>query len=270
MANGEVEQGQYVEPGLDAITRRWMLDEYIEVRSGNIEVRYAAADQRHAEETLAVLTQAYAFLKEYFCLSRPFPSPIVAILVPSRSEYDRLVTGLLDVDIEVPSNPGRVAQPQHTYIVFLSPSAYGQHSTYSYDAAEYRRLVVHELVHVFEEHLSPDIEAAPRWWSEGMAAFLSGQWRHTDQFLFRQPVLDGIRLGHVPCISEIQADVQLCYAWGWTIVMFIDKACGKDTIVRIVKECNDGDVIASLGEDPADFEQRWQKWLLEENNALWS
>jgi len=245
-----------------------MLDEYIEVRRGNIEVRYAGADQRHAEETLVALTESCAFLSEYFCLSRPFPSPIMAILVPSRSEYDRLVVKLLGVDIEVPSNPGRVAQPQRTNIVFLSPSAYGQHSTYSYNADEYRRLVVHELVHVFEEHVAPDIEANPRWWSEGLAAYLSGQWRHEDQFQFRQPIMEGIRLRRVPGINEIEPDVQLCYAWGWTIVMFIDKACGKDTILRIVKECDDGDVIAALGEDPAAFEQRWQEWLLEENSAL--
>ena len=245
-----------------------MLDEYIEVRSGNIEVRYAGADQRYAEETLAVLTEAYAFLKEYFCLHEPSLRRIRAILVPTRSEYDRLVVGLLGVDIEVPSNPGRVAQPQRTDIVFLSPSAYGQHSTYRYNADEYRRLVVHELVHVFEEHLAPDIEANQRWWSEGLAAYLSGQWRHEDQFQFRQPVMEGIRLRRVPGINEIQTDVELCYAWGWTIVMFIEDTYGKDAIVKIVNKCDDGDVLATLGEDPDAFEKRWQEWLLEEDREL--
>lgn len=245
-----------------------MLDEYIEVRSGNIEVRYAGADQRYAEETLAVLTEAYAFLKEYFCLHEPSLRRIRAILVPTRSEYDRLVVGLLGVDIEVPSNPGRVAQPQRTDIVFLSPSAYRLHSTYSYKADEYRRLVVHELVHVFEEHLSPDIEAAPRWWSEGLAAYLSGQWRHADQFQFRQPVLDGIRLGRVPCISEIEADVQLCYAWGWTIVMFIDEVCGRDAVVKAVRDCTGGNVIATIGENPDAFEKSWQEWMLQEDREF--
>ncbi len=243
-----------------------MLDGYIEVRSGNIEVRYTGADRRYAEVTLAVLSEAYAFLEECFSIGQPLPTPVRAILGPSRSEYDRLVVHLLGVDIEVPSNPGRLAQPQRTDIVFLSPSAYQQHSTYSYDADEYRRLVVHELVHVLEEHLSPDIEAAPRWWSEGLAAYLSGQWRHADQFRFRQPVIDGIRLGRVPSISEIQADVELCYAWGWTIVMFIEKVFGGATIARIVRQCRDGDVLATLGEDPHTFEKEWQRWLLHEHH----
>lgn len=254
-----------MEPGVEAITRRYMLDGYMEVRSGIIEVRYAGADQPYAEQTLAVLSEAYAFLKGYFHTGRPFATPIRAILVPTRSEYDRLVVGLLGVDIEVPSNPGRVAQPQRTDIVFLSPSAYRQHSTYYYDAAEYRRLVAHELVHVFEEHLAPDIEASPRWWSEGLAAYLSGQWKHADQFRFRQPVMDGISLGSVPSIQEIQADVGLCYDWGWTIVMFIEHTYGRDTTGKIVRECRDGNVLAMLGEDPVAFERRWQQWLVDEN-----
>ena len=245
-----------------------MLDEYMEVRSGSIAVRYAAADQPYAEQTLAVLSEAYAFLKGYFHTAGSLPTSVRAILVPTRSAYDRLVVGLLGVDIEVPSNPGRVAQPQRTDIVFLSPSAYRQHSTYYYDAAEYRRLVAHELVHVFEEHLAPDIEASPRWWSEGLAAYLSGQWNHADQFRFRQPVMDGIRLGSVPCMSDIPPDVDLCYAWGWTIVMFIEHTYGRDAIGRIVRECRDGDVLATLGEDPVAFESRWRQWLLEETRRL--
>lgn len=245
-----------------------MLDEYIEVRSGNTEVRYTGTDRRYAEETLAVLTEAHAFLKEYFGLNEPSLRRIRAVLVPCRGEYDRLVVGLLGVDIEVPSNPGRVAQPQRTDIVFLSPSAYGQHSTLRYNADEYRRLVVHELVHVFEEHLAPDIEANQRWWSEGLAAYLSGQWRHEDQFQFRQPVMEGIRLRCFPGINDIQTDVELCYAWGWTIVMFIEDTYGKDAIVKIVNECDDGDVLATIGEDPDAFEKRWQEWLLDEGREL--
>jgi len=245
-----------------------MLDGYMTLGEGDLEVKYTEGDKEFAEHTLAVLTKWYAFLTEYFCLQEPFPRQIRAILVPTRSEYDHLVVGLLGVDIELPSNPGRLAQPQQTDIVFLSPSAYQHHSTYSYHADEYRRLVFHELVHVFKEHLSPDIEALPRWWSEGLAACLSRQWMHADQFRFRQPVLDGIRLRRVPPIIEIEADVQLCYAWGWTIVMFIEKAYGRDTIARIVRECEDGDVLATLGEDPYTLERGWQEWLLQEDGQF--
>ncbi len=245
-----------------------MLDNYMTLAEGNLQVRYVEGDERFANETLRKLMESFALLSEYFRLEESSLQGVRAILVPNRSEYDRLVVGLLGVDIEVPSNPGRVAQPQRTDIVFLSASAYRQHSTYYYDAAEYRRLVVHELVHVFEEHLSPDIEASPRWWSEGLAAYLSGQWKHADQFRFRQPAMDGIRLGSVPSIQEIQADVGLCYDWGWTIVMFIEHTYGRDTIGKVVRECREGNVLATLGDDPVAFEKRWREWLPKENRRF--
>ena len=50
--------------------------------------------------------------------------------------------------------------------------------------------------------------------------------------------------------------------------MFIEKAYGKDTIVKIVRECEDGDVLAALGEDPDPSEKRWQEWLLQEDGEF--
>ena len=61
--------------------------------------------------------------------------------MPDRSEFDRLVTDLLGVEIEKPSNSGRIAQPQKTDIVFLSPSAFEQHSKYEYVLNDFRRMI---------------------------------------------------------------------------------------------------------------------------------
>ncbi len=239
-----------------------MIDNYLTLRRHNIEVRYIEGDEASAEETFIVLKEALVFLSKYFCLRDPFP-PIRAILVPNRSEYDRLVINLLGVEIKTPSNPGRVAQPQKTDMVFLSPSAYKGHSTYRYKPDEYKRLVFHELTHVFEEYLSPNIETTPRWWSEGLAAYLSGQWEYQDQFRFRQPVLKGIKEKIIPNIEEIQVNIELSYDWGWTIVMFIENIYGKEMILKIVRGCDNGNVFGILGEDCKNFEQKWKKWLLE-------
>jgi len=238
-----------------------MIDNYSVLRSHSMEVRYAEGDEAFAEDTSIALKQAIISLSKFFCLKEPFP-PIRAILAPNRSEYERLVINLLGVDIEIPSNPARVAQPQKTDMVFLSPSAYKHHSTYEYNPDEYRRLVFHELTHVFEEYLTPDVETTPRWWSEGLAAYLSGQWKYEDQFRFRQPVLKGIKEKLIPDIKEIRANTEICYDWGWTIVMFIKNTYGKEMILKIVRECDNGNVFGILGEDFKNFEKRWQKWLL--------
>lgn len=241
-----------------------MLDNYLVLGEGNIEVRYIEGYKPSAEETFIDLKEALVFLSRYFCLKKPFP-PIRAILVPNRREYDHLVINLLGVDIETPSDPSRIAQPQKTDLVFLSPSAYREHSIYKYNPAEYRRLVLHELTHVFEEYLTPDIETTPRWWSEGLAVYLSEQWRYEGEF--RQPVLKGIKEKFIPDIEEIQVSRKLCYNWGWTIVMFIESTYGKEMILKIVRECDNGNVFEILSEDVRNFKKRWKKWLLENGKS---
>jgi hypothetical protein len=113
-----------------------------------------------------------------------------------------------------------------------------------------------------EEHLSPDIEASPRWWGEGLAIYLSGQWLHDDEF--NKPALDGIAQRKLPGFRQIEVDTRLAYDWGWTIVRFVEHTYSKDMIVRIVRECPDGDVLSLLGEETASLEARWMKWLLDE------
>ena len=133
-----------------------MLDDYLALGNDRIEVRYIDKDRSFAEETSVMLEEAVDSLTRYFHLKVPFP-PVRAILVPTRDEFDRLVVDLLGVEIERPSPPGRMAQPQRTDVIVLSPSAYEQHSTREYSPDEYRRLLFHEVTHMFEEHLAPNM-----------------------------------------------------------------------------------------------------------------
>lgn len=244
-----------------------MLDNYLSLQSGRIEVRYTCGDENHARDTMLSLHQACDLLDRYFAPPEAV-SMLRAILVPTRKEYERLVVNLLGVQIEIPSNPGRLAQPQKTDLVLLSPSAYAKHSTYVYRRGEYRRLVAHETVHIYEEHLSPDIEKSPLWWGEGLAVYLSGQWRHDDQFRFRQPVVQGVTDGAMPRLERVFQDRALAYDWGWTLVMFIEDVFGSGMVVRAVRECSDGDILAALGQEGKRFELRWREWLLARGRDL--
>ncbi len=236
-----------------------MLDNYLRLGNEKAEIRYVEGEQQLAGETFDALAEALSAITCYFELSKPFPK-VRAVLVPSRNEFDRLVRDLLRVEIEVPSNPARVAQPQRTDMVLLSPSAYESHSIFKYVLEDFRRLVAHELVHVVEEHLAPNIEATPRWWSEGLAVYISAQWRHENDF--RRPVLKGVEENRVPRIAQIQTDRRLGYDWGWTIVRFINNTYGKEMILRIAKECPDGDVFSVIGEEASGLENRWRDWLV--------
>jgi len=237
-----------------------MLEDYLWFDAKNIKVGFKEKDRRFVKETVTGLEEAIKFLSVYFHLRSDFPS-IRVILAPNRKEYELLVKKLLKVNIEIPSNPSRIAQPQRTDLVLLAPSAYLTDSIYSYSPKEYKRLLFHEMTHMFEEYLSPNIELAPRWWSEGLAVYLSKQWKYEDDF--KCPVLERVKSEKIPVFRKIQKDIELSYQWGWTAVMFIEKTYGKEMILKIVRECDNGNVFGILGEDSQNFEKNWKRWLLE-------
>ncbi len=240
-----------------------MLNGYLKLGNEQIDVRFAKGEREFAEMTFATLAKGLPRLLSYFEISGAFPK-VTAVLVPDRDEFDRLVRDLLLVEIEIPSHPARIAQPQRTDLVILSPSAYAEHSTFMYVPDEFRRLLVHELVHMVEEFLSPDIEASPRWWSEGLAVHFSEQARYEDGF--RRTALDGIAAGVIPALVEVTADARLAYDWGWTIIAFIEAEYGKEMILRIVKECSGGEVLAFIDDQIDMMEQRWRAWLLSQGH----
>ncbi|MBP8591003.1 hypothetical protein KBI33_00855 [Candidatus Shapirobacteria bacterium] len=185
--------------------------DYLTLRQDNIEIKHVVGDEVWAKETLIFLQEVLVFLSHYFGLKKPF-SLIRVVLAPGRSQYDQLVANFLGVKAKIPSAPQRIAQIQKTKMVFLSPVSYEDDSSYKFKPDEYRRLVFHELVHVFGEYLSADMEAVPCWWGEGLAVYLSGQGEHEDEF--RQPVLRGIRERNIPNFQSIQASRKQSYQWG--------------------------------------------------------
>lgn len=241
-----------------------MLESYSWFNDENIKVGFTEKDRKFVKETFVALKEAIKLFSEYFLLEKRFP-PVRAILVPNRKEYEHLVRELLKVDIEIPSKPSRIAQPQRTDLILLAPSAYSTDSIYEYSAKEYKRLIFHETTHIFEEYLSPNIEALPQWWGEGLAVYLSEQWEYEDDF--RAPVLEGLRSKKIPKIEEIQGDVKLSCQWGWTIVKYIDYCYGRKMIINIVANCVDGNVfkIIRKGNKPLRFacyfERKWKKYL---------
>ncbi len=242
-----------------------MLNGYLWFDKKNIKVVFTERDREFVDKTFVGLKEAIKFLSGYFRLGKSFPL-VRAILVPNRGEFDRLVIELLKVDIKKPSRPSRIAQTQRTDLVLLSPSAYSKDSIYEYNPEEYKRLIFHETAHIFEEYLSPNIEALPRWWGEGLAVYLSGQWKYEDEF--REPVLEGLKIKEIPKFEEIKGDTELCYQWGWTIVKYIEFQYGQKMIVKIVRECADGNVIKIIGEPIENFEKEWKKYL--ENEKIFN
>jgi hypothetical protein len=223
-------------------------------------LEYVPEDQAFIAATLGGLLKGAALLTDYFGLHGRFPS-VRTILVPDGGEFDRCVAEILQIQIEVPSHPARIGLPQGTNLVLLSPRAYVP-GTNLHSPEGYERLIGHELTHIVEELLSPNIEALPRWWSEGLAMHLSGDWMEEATH-----VRKGMVAGGIPALAEMQdgavtdVSVRLCYQWGWTVVQYIEAKYGRAGIRRVVEQCADGGVLAMLGVAPAILERAWTEWL---------
>lgn len=235
-----------------------LLDGYRHMTCASKNAFYVDPDGRNALFAAQCMYDTEPMVRKFFGGDYRFDESAV-ILANKRDDFDFLVEFLLKVEIEKPSNPARIAQTQRNLIVMLSPDAYCDQSVYRYDKDNFKRLVMHELVHVHEEHLSPCIEVSPRWWSEGMAVYCSGQWKYEDDF--RNPVIVGIANGSLPTLHEVIENPRLAYDWGWTVVMMIELIYGSEAIGRIVRECSDGDVFSCLGCDAVSMGNKWLKWL---------
>jgi hypothetical protein len=180
------------------------------------------------------------------------------------------VGDILKVEIEVPSSPWRIAQPQRKDLVVLSPRVWEKEYN-SYSLESYRRLIAHEATHIVEEFLSPNCETVRRWWSEGLAMHLSEQWRDSPEL---EEVRDRVAANHVPALAEIDAPpgagplprraVKEAYVCGWTLVKFMETRHDGEIIRRIVSTCADGDVFRTAEIDRAEFERQWKQWLAAE------
>ena len=242
-----------------------LLADYQSIGDCRLRVWHVEAEHQFAEDAFSVLDKRYDELLNDFQVERPFPL-ITAVLVPDRDEFDRLVRDLLRIEIEVPSHPARIAQPQRTDMVLLSPPAYDAHSTFTYVPTEFPRLVVHEFIHMIEEFLSPDIEVTPSWWSEGLAVYFSEQSRFEDGF--RKVAWDAIAADEIPELRSILEDGRLAYDWGWTLVQFIQAAHGHEAIVETVRTCDGGDVLAALDLAVDELEPKWRQWLQDGGHRL--
>ena len=230
-------------------------------------VDYMPSDESLVEETRHALREALSLLSTCFHLKDPFPR-VHVVLAPSRPEFDRCVREILGVRIESPSRPSRVALPQRTDLVVLSPRVWEKEYNI-YSPQSYQRLIAHEAVHIVEEHLSPNIEQARRWWGEGLAMFLSEQWRDSPEI---EEVRRSVALKRIPPLAEIDVSprggrplprraVKRAYAWGWTLVMFMNVRYGWDTIKNVVTNGTNGDVFRTAAIDRRQFELDWKAWL---------
>ncbi len=233
--------------------------QYNSIQDGDVVVFYV--NELYAKYTLTEIKKCISELNEKFVVKENiFKNTINVFLAPNRKEFEYLILNILKVNIKIPTNKARIAQPQRTDLILLCPTSYDTDSIYTYDEGYYKRLLKHEMIHMFQEHLNVDMENTSRWFAEGIAVYLSKQYEYEDEF--KNPVIEGVLNKKIPSIEEINNNIVLCYDWGWTIVKYIDEVYGFDTVLNIFRNCGSYDVIGFMKNDKVEFEENWKAWLL--------
>jgi len=198
-------------------------------------------------------------------LMLPPEFPLINIFIaPDRKEYDKLVAHLT----KTPTSKGRLGQPQGHDLYLISPNAWPADVHPDYLTADgvcdkkvYRQFIEHEIVHMIEEYYSPKgaMELRPRWWSEGLAVYATGQYKDR---LTRKYLKEDLAAGRFPAITELKGrDV---YVWGWSLVRCLEKRLGRQALKKVMVSSCTQDVLGVLNLPKKKFEREWQRAMQEQ------
>ena len=179
-------------------------------------------------------------------------------LCPSRLVFDEF----LRVITKIPTDATRIGTPQGHDMYILSPKTYradaphyGRQNPPYYDVVDFRRIVIHELVHLWEELSSPKgaMEAEEDWFSEGMAMYIS-EWYLDEKE--RRRLESDYSQGIIPKPEELSEERN--YTWGCVLFEFLLKELGPAPLLEMIRETNHQNKMALLGLEESSY---WQRYL---------
>jgi len=150
---------------------------------------------------------------------------------------------------------------------------------------EYRRTVVHELIHLLQGQFVP-LNLTPVWFNEGLALYYAGEFDLREQVviskaLIRNQLIPPIKLEQILKFSQTQAD--LAYAESASLIEFMENVYGNGTAVAILARMRNGEnfeqaVLKLTDCEYDDLMNQWQTYvekkynwifLLDIQNILW-
>jgi hypothetical protein len=137
----------------------------------------------------------------------------------------------------------------------------------------FRRVIRHELVHVFtfsyanqvlRDHRTPPERFLPLWFTEGIAEYWSGDPDHQYEMMLR----DGVMSNYLPALGMLDriAGTYLMYKVGEAVCHFIAQTYGEEKLIRLMEQVwRDRDfrnVMAYVLLEPfPEIERRFDAWL---------
>lgn len=215
-----------------------------------------------AEESYAEITNRYGF---------PLEEKVRVYLLSERNEVDQFYGGA------APPALMAFAVPQQSTIYLLSPKV-------TKSLPDTREVLVHELSHIFNHHISPRF---PLWLNEGLAMWMSQENRLQDNFWLSLAALTGSFLPLKDIEHSFPPERRktgLAYAESRNVVIYIVEVYGMDGLQEFLGELNsteyvDDAIRNSFGLSYEEFDRQFlsflkrrYRWLsmLGEGFPLWS
>ena len=223
----------------------------------------AATINLHAEPTDAaaaqVRTMADASVKqiEHFFGGR-FQRPVDFRLAPNRAAFDAAFPPELGMG---KSQCWMVGMGIADRMVLLSPSDWKAEACEHdpADTAELRRLIAHELTHVYHGQHNPHPDFAGEddlgWWIEGLAVLVAGQL--TPERVAE--VRGVIAAGKAPTKLDTVWSGKLRYGFAGSLAAYVDKRWGRAMTRRLLAATSNAQAMQMLGTTEAALLAEWQQ-----------
>ncbi len=224
------------------------------------EYRYTSQDEEFNKEYQEMLISGINAAEAFF--KTPFPKSFTVTVHPCRKSWDEVLQKAYNMP-DFASECWMVASGEGYQMNMISPARWETEACeHRYSEKEKtRQLLTHELFHVFhgQHNASPDFTQTEGldWLVEGFATYASGQ-------------LDNGRMAEVKkLVTDNKAPASLDDYWkgksryglSGSVVMFIDKQYGRDTLFEILKFSKKQQVLDVLKTSEEDFVNQWKAFV---------
>jgi hypothetical protein len=228
-------------------------------------VLYCAAPDSAVARSLRPMFERSATDVETF-FRHSYRQPFTIALRPDRAELDRVLQNSFR-DTSFRSACWMVGTGVGSGLDLLSPRVWAEQACEhrADDTLGLRRLVLHELIHVYHGQYNPTSDFSGLdslgWWIEGLAAYAAGQVgekrRKAVRALIEKP-------GGVPeRLGQFWSGPQR-YGLAGSVAAYIDATYGRETTVELLAYTTAEQIFKRLKTDEAALITAWKAWCLEQ------
>ena len=236
---------------------------------GHVPIEATAEPQRFRlvhppgeEETAVRLTpllrEAVGLVEDFF--GAPFDAPYTVTILPDRAAFEASFPpewGLAKTECWM------VATGVAEGVRLLSPRIWKQEACEHdpADDAHVRRLLAHELVHVFhgQHNPSPDFldVTGIDWFVEGLATLASGQLEDPTQLSARE----ALETGAGPATLAAAWTGRYRYGVSGSLVAFVERELGRARLPELLGATSGEELLDLIGTSEEELLERWRAWV---------